>query len=66
MWTKPQVAAHQRAKATAEKWDEPIARLEEMAKHAPAFADRVRELRVMRDNLHQLAATALAIDPQGR
>lgn len=65
MWTKPAVAAHQRALAVAQKWDEPLQRLEQMAKFAPAFAERIKELRVMRDNLHQLAATALAIDPQG-
>lgn len=66
MWSKPQVAAHQRALAVAEKWDAAIRKLEELAVHAPAFADRVKELRIMRDNLHQLAATALAIDPSGK
>jgi hypothetical protein len=66
MWTKAAVKAHQVAKAVAEKWDEPIAKLEELAKYAPAFADRVKELRIRRDNLHQLASTALAIDPTGK
>lgn len=66
MWTKAAVAAHQRALATAEKWEAPLARLAELAKYAPAFADRVKELQVRRDNLHQLSATALAIDPTGK
>lgn len=65
MWTKTQVAAHQRALAVAQKWDEPIRRLEEMAKHSPALQDRVAELRARRDMLYQLAATATAIDPTG-
>lgn len=66
MWTKAMVAGHQRAKAVAEEWEDKLAHLAEIAKHAPAFAERVKELQVMRDNLHQLTATALAIDPKGR
>ena len=65
MWTKAQVSAHQRALAVAQKWDDPIRRLEEMAKHAPALAERIAELRARRDNLYHLAATATAIDPSG-
>lgn len=65
MWTPAQVKAHQRALAVAEKWESAIAKLEEMAKHSPAFAARVSELREMRDTLHHLSATALAIDPTG-
>lgn len=66
MWTKAQVRAFNNALAVAQKWEEPLARLEEIAKHAPAFAERVNTLRVMRDTLHQVAATAVAIDPEGR
>lgn len=65
MWTKAQVSAFQRAIAVAEKTDEAIRRLEEIAKVSPALADRVQALRLMRDNLYQVAATAIAIDPTG-
>ena len=65
MWTKAQVRAHQQAKATAQKWEPAIARLEEMAKHNPALAERVKELRDMRDQLDLMTSTALAIDPTG-
>lgn len=66
MWTRTQVATFQRALATAEKYDEPLRRLEQIAQYAPAFADRVRQLRTLRDTLHQISAAALAIDPEGR
>lgn len=65
MWTKDQARKHQAALAVAEKREATIANLEELAKHAPAFAERIAELRIMRDNLHALAATAVAIDPKG-
>jgi len=66
MWTKAQVSAHQRALAKARELEETIARLEEVAKHNPAFAERVAGLRAMRDHLEQSAATALAVDPTGK
>jgi hypothetical protein len=65
MWTKAQVQTFQRALAAARKYDEPLRRLEAIAQHAPAFADRVRQLRITRDTLEQIAATALAVDPEG-
>lgn len=65
MWTKAQTAAHQRALATAERLDERIAKLEKLAQFAPAFAERIRDLRLMRDNLEQLARTAISIDAEG-
>lgn len=65
MWTKAQVAAHQRALATAQKWEPVIAKLEKLAQYAPPFAGRIAELRLMRDNLEQLALTAIAIDAEG-
>ena len=65
MWTKAQVKAHQNALAVARKHKAAIRKLEEMAKHSPAFAERMRELRVRRDNLEQLGKVATAIDPEG-
>lgn len=65
MWTKAAVAAHQRAKAVAEKHADALRRLAEMAKHAPAFEQRVKELSDMRDHLESMTAIALAVDPTG-
>ena len=65
MWTKPQVRAFQAGLAVANKWEEAISKLEEIAKHAPAFAERMQSLRIQRDLLYQVCATAVAIDPQG-
>lgn len=65
MWTKAQVRQHTKALATANKWDERVRNMEELAKHAPAFADRIAELRVMVDTLKAYAQTAIAIDPSG-
>lgn len=65
MWSKAQVATFQRAIATAEQHEDAIRRLEAIARQAPALADRVAELRAMRDNLHAVASAALAIDPTG-
>lgn len=61
-WTPTQLRAFQVALAVAEKWEDAIARLEQLAKHAPAFAERVAELRARRDNLEQLAKTAIAVN----
>lgn len=65
MWTKAQVGAFQRALATCARHEEMLSRLEQVSKYAPAFADRVRAIRVMCDNLRMLAQTALVIDSTG-
>lgn len=65
IWSKAQVAAHQRGLAEARKTKEAIERLCELAKHNPAFAERMAQLRDMRDHLELSCATALAIDPAG-
>lgn len=65
MWSKPQVAAFQRAIALCEKVDSAIAKLEQMAKHMPEIAERVAELRARRDNLHAVSTIAIGIDPHG-
>lgn len=65
VWTRAQVGAHQRGLACAAKLKATIERLEQLAKHNPAFADRVRELKDMRDHLEMSCAAALAIDPTG-
>jgi hypothetical protein len=66
VWTKAQVAAHQRGLAEARKCKAKIERLRELAKHNPAFAARVQELADMRDLLELSCATALEIDPTGK
>lgn len=66
VWTKAQVAAHQRALAVARQWEETISHLEELAKITPALRDRVQELREARDHLELSTATAVAIDPVGK
>jgi hypothetical protein len=66
VWTKAQVAAHQRGLATARKTKAAIDRLLELAKHNPAFAERIRDLADMRDHLELSCATALEIDPAGK
>jgi len=65
MWSKAAVTAHQRALATAKKWDDAIRRLEEMAKHAPQLRERVQELRDLRDQAEMMSGAALAVDSQG-
>ena len=66
MWSKPQVAAFQRTLAASEKWSSALAKLADVARHAPQFADRVKELEVRAENARLLAQTALAVDPVGR
>jgi hypothetical protein len=66
MWTKAQVAAHQRALAVATEKAPIIERLREVAKHNPAFAERVESLAAMCEHLEQSARTALAVDPTGK
>jgi len=59
MWTKQQMATFQRALAAAEKWKAALSKLEEIAKHSPAFADRIQELLVRAANAETLATVAL-------
>ena len=66
IWTKTQVAAHQRALAVARQWEETIRHLQELAKVTPALADRVQELSDARDHLELSTMTAIAIDGVGR
>lgn len=66
MWTKAQVRAFQNGLNVAQKWEEPLNRLAEIAKHAPAFAERVEQLKAMREALYQVSATAVAVDPEGQ
>lgn len=66
VWTKAQVAAHQRGLSAAKNCKERVERLAELAKHNPAFAARIKELQDMRDHLELSCATALAIDPTGK
>lgn len=65
MWTKQQVSAFQRALATCARHEEMLMRLEQISKYAPAFADRIRAIRIMCDNLRMLSQTALVIDSTG-
>lgn len=65
MWTKQQARQHAKALAVADKWDERVKHMEELAKHAPAFEERAAELRTMVDTLRAYASAAVAIDPKG-
>lgn len=60
MWTAAQIKTFQRALAKCEKWEPAIARLEQMAMHAPQFAERVQEMRLRCDHLRNLSQLALA------
>ncbi len=66
MWTKTQVATFQRALAAAQKWQPALAKLGEIAKHSPAFADRIAELRTRAEYAETLATVALSVDATGR
>ena len=65
MWSKQQVAAHQRAIATVDKHQQALDRLAEIAKHSPAFKDRIDQLRQMAEYTKTLATVALTGDPHG-
>lgn len=65
MWTKPAVAAMQRAQALYRKWDKALATLEEMAKHAPIFAERIAQQRAILESLNQIATIGLTVDSEG-
>lgn len=65
MWTKAQVRQFQAGLAEAKKHEDAIERLTQLGKLNPALAERVQQLRDMRDHLEQTCATALAIDPDG-
>lgn len=60
MWTRNQLAAFQRALAAYEKWLPMLEHLQELAKHAPQFADRITELSIRAENVGNLARSALA------
>ena len=62
MWSRPAISAMQRGLATCRKHEPMLERLEQMAKYAPTFAEQIREMRVLCDNLRHLAETGLAID----
>ena len=62
MFTATQIKVFQKALAQAEKWEPMISRLEQMAVYSPAFADRIREIRIRADNLKMLATIALAAE----
>jgi phage protein D len=66
MWERAKLAAFQRAIAAAEKWKPMIAHLQELAKHVPAFKQRVDDLEVMRQTAENVGKLAVAIDPQGK
>lgn len=66
MWSKAQVATFQRAIAAAQKWAPALEKLGEIAKHSPAFADRIAELRTRADYVETLATVALAADSTGK
>ena len=66
IWTKTQVAAHQRALAVARQWEATLSHLRELAKITPALAERVQELSDAREHLELSTATAIAIDPTGK
>lgn len=61
MWTNSQISAFQRTLAAADKYLVAVEHLEEIAKHAPQFADRVRELRIRADMAKTLATVALSV-----
>lgn len=62
MFTPTQVKVFQKALAQCEKWEPTIAKLEQMAVYAPAFAERIREIRIRCDNLKMLSTIALAAE----
>lgn len=64
MWSKDQAAKFRRALATAQKHQQTLDNLAQLAQHSPALKDVVEEMRIRRDNLETLSATALAMMPQ--
>lgn len=66
MWDRAKLAAFQRAIAAAEKWRPMIEHLRELAKHVPAFAQRIEDLETMRATAESVGKLAVAIDPQGK
>jgi len=65
MWTKPAVRAHNAALAVCAKWKEAIDRLALMAQYNPAFAETVKDLKAMCENLEAQSRIAIAVDPTG-
>lgn len=61
MWTNAQQKAFERAIATCEANRAKLERLEEIAKVAPAYEQRVKDLRTQFDYLETMAKTALAM-----
>lgn len=61
MWNKNQLAIFQRALAAAQKWQQSLDRLSEIAKHSPQFADRINELIIRANNVQNLAEAALTL-----
>lgn len=64
MWNANQVKIFERALATAEKWEQAIAVLQQLAPHAPQFADRIREIAARAENQRALAQIALTAGRQ--
>lgn len=62
MFNATQIKTFQKALAQCDKWEPMIAKLEQMAVYSPAFADRIREMRIRCDNLRMLSTIALAAE----
>ena len=60
MWSKAQIATFQRALAASQKWQTTLGHLQELAKHSPAFEDRVNDLVLRATNVETLATIALS------
>lgn len=64
MWTNAQQKSFERAIATVEANRAKLERLEEIARVAPQYAERVKDLRTQLDYLETVSKVALAM--QGR
>jgi sulfur transfer protein SufE len=61
VWNPNQTKVFERALAAAESWEQKIAVLLQMAKYAPQFAERIRELAARTENVKMLSTVALSM-----